>query len=181
LEEEFLHPLIPLERIDSEYYKSTIINKYLKKPQIQKFKTDSCQAMNIFNNPKRKFSSFQDGCMSMSLSKNAILFTKRKISSCKRIYESTLTFFDSNRNLHNFKLYNDNESGFDARFNQILKHMEMDNDVESDEDQLLYAKNYTIDNLRLVMNKFSTKELRNKMKFKRSRSAVPKKIRKSKI
>ena len=97
-------------------------------------------------------------------------FSRRKVSSCKKVYESHLRFYDEKKNQHHFKVYEDKSIGFDCRYNQILKEQEMDNDVFTDEDQLFLAKMHTYDNLRSVIENFSTRNLKNKMRFKRSRS-----------
>jgi hypothetical protein len=44
----------------------------------------------------------------------------RKVSSCKRIYESILDFFDENRKGYSFKLYKDEDIGIDEKYKDLL-------------------------------------------------------------
>lgn len=178
--EEFLHPLIPSLSQNTEIYKSKLINKHLKKPSTSNFKTDSCKAIEYFLKSRGKrnfidFDSLNDKSDCSNNIGNQINFNKkRKVSSCKKIYESVLTFHDSDNKPHFFKVYNDTETGFDQRYNQILKIMDMDNDVETDEEQLYLAKTFTLDCLRDTIKNFNSKLLINKMRFKRSKTVNPK-------
>jgi hypothetical protein len=177
--EEFLHPLIPSLSDNNEIYKSKLIHRHLKKSSTSNFKTDSCKTIEYFlkGRGKRNFLDFdslndKSGC-SNSIGEQINFTKKRKVSSCKKIYESVLTFHDSNNKPHFFKVYNDTETGFDQRYSQILKIMDMDNDVETDEEQLYLAKTFTLDCLRDTIKNFNSKLLINKMRFKRSKTVNP--------
>jgi hypothetical protein len=169
IQEEFLHPLIPNICMNDDRYKTKVIREYIRNPLLSNFNTDSVVA-----NRKRTFSqmSSQSNSSSHKLSNNLnnLPQKRRKVSSVKKIYESTLTFVDENKKPHYFKIYEDRTVGFDFRYDQILKEMEFDNDVATDDEQLYLAKKYTLDSLRQAMENFSFKSLRNKMRFKRSRS-----------
>ena len=177
--EEFLHPLISSPTGNKEIEKSKLMNKYLKKPSIQNYKTDSCKTFQyLFNGSgKRNFlelnSLKNEDKAHTKLIDKVNFVKKRKISSCKKVYESTLVFHDSNSKPHYFNVYNDSETGFDNRYNQILKIMEIDNDIDTDEEQLYLAKNFTLDNIKETMKNFNTRQLKNKIRFKRSRTARP--------
>jgi hypothetical protein len=177
--EEFMHPLIPSISKNTEIYKNKLIQKNFKKPIFQNYKTDSCKTMEFLlsGKGKRNFKEFEsfnsESDYSNNISSQVNFMKKRKVSSCKKVYESVLIFHDSSSNPHYFKVYQDNETGFDNRYNQILKTMEMDNDVETDEEQLHLARNYTLDNIRDTIKNFNSKQLRNKIKFKRSRTTNP--------
>jgi hypothetical protein len=56
----------------------------------------------------------------------------------KKIYSSEFQFESENEN-QNFRLFNDNDIGFSQRWQQQLKCAEMDDDVDTDEDQLQAA------------------------------------------
>lgn len=169
VQEEFLHPLIPNECINDDIYKTKVIRKYIRNPLLPKFSTDS-----VVVNRKRTFSqmNMQSSASNFKLSHNLrnLPLKRRKVSSVKKTYESTLTFFDENKKPYYFKIFEDKTVGFDFRYDQILKEMEFDNDVATDEEQLYLAKKYTLDSLRQAMENFSFKSLRNKMRFKKSRS-----------
>jgi hypothetical protein len=181
--EEFLHPLIPSLSDNNEIYKNNLIHRHFKKSSTANFKTDSCKTIEYFLHGKGKrnfleFDSLNDKKGFSNKLENQINFTKkRKVSSCKKVYESVLTFHDSDNNPHFFKVYNDNDTGFDDRYNQILKIMEMDNDVETDDEQLYLAKNFTFDNLADTIKNFNTKQLKNKLMFKRSKTVNPRRRR----
>lgn len=177
--EEFLHPLIPSISKNTEVYKNKLIHRHFKNSTTQNFKTDSCKTMEFLLSGKGKrnfieLESFNEQIDSLNnISDQVKFFKKRKVSSCKKVYESVLTFHDSNSRPHCFKVYNDNETGFDNRYNQILKTMEIDNDIETDEEQLYLAKSFTLDNIKDTIESFNSKLLRNKFRFKRSRTTNP--------
>ena len=177
--EEFLHPLISSPFENNEIEKNKLIHKYLKKPTTQNYKTDSCKTFQFLLNGtgKRNYlelNSMNDqGQPSNKIADQVNFSKKRKVSSCKKVYESVLIFHDSTSKPHYFKVYNDGETGFDSRYNQILKTMEIDNDVDTDEEQLSLAKNFTHDNIRDTIGSFNIKQLKNKIRFKRSRTARP--------
>jgi hypothetical protein len=156
LKEEFLHPLVPITKINNSPYKISLAHKIFKKPSLQNYKTDSNLSY------KRKFSELLTEEYPLKL---------RKVSSVKRIYESILNLFDDYQKNHFFKIYDDIQVGFDDRYDQILKHMEFDNDQFTDDDQIKMAKEHSWDTIESTIEKFSFKLLRNKMHFKRSKSA----------
>jgi hypothetical protein len=172
LKETFLHPLIPYSMRNKDEFKILICHDYLRKPQKNLFKTQpkiNIEFAEVSRPQKRKFSELAELPSSKNNNINKF-FSRRKVSSCKKIYESFVTFTDENKQPHAFKVYEDVSIGFDCRFNQVLKEQEMDNDVYTDEEQLKLAKSHTFDHLRNEIENFSTKNLKNKMHFKRSRS-----------
>jgi hypothetical protein len=177
LKECFLHPLIPYSKRNSDEYKIMVCNNYLRQPEKNFFKTQpklnitTASRHEVFDPEKhrpqkRKFSELSF----CKVNANDNTFLRRKVSSCKKIYESFLYFTDENKQSHVFKVYEDVSIGFDCRFNQVLKEQEMDNDIYTDEEQLRLAKLHTLDHLRNEIENFNTKNLKNKMRFKRSRS-----------
>lgn len=177
--EELLHPLISSPTGNKEVEKKILIKKHLKKPSIQNYKTDSCKTYQyLFNGSgKRNFlelnSLYDEEKAPTKLIDQVKFANKRKISSCKKVYESILVFHDSKNYSHSFNVYNDSETGFNNKYNQILKIMEIDNDIDTDEEQLYLAKNFALDNLNDTIKNFNTRQLNNKMRFKRSRTTRP--------
>jgi hypothetical protein len=141
------HPYLPMKYKNDERYKKKLIN-FLRGPQGEAIKTET-QKFNL----KRKFSQAFDG----NLSKFCENFggQLRKVNSEKKIFESHIAFYD-NRALQKlektqmkpispqyFKYYYDKQIGFSAKWQHQLKNSDMDDDVETDEDQLRAADRHT--------------------------------------
>ncbi len=141
------HAYLPLRLKDDEKYKKKLLN-YIRGPKADLLKTDTQKA-----NLKRKFSEAFDGNLSRFHRTHGGKI--RKICSEKKLFESHKSFFD-NRAFGNleqtktkpdspqyFKYYYDKDIGFPAKWQHQLKSAEMDDDVETDEDQLRAADRHT--------------------------------------
>jgi hypothetical protein len=159
-------------------FKLKLIEQELKKENKPKYKTDSCNMMKNLR-MKRSYSEFQETSYSYGLLSGRNLYQNndklnmpnllkfRKISSVKKVYESTLTFYDDNQNKFFFKVYADDDIGFDSKYDDALIVMDIDNDTNTDEEQLEIGIDRTIENLRDTINNFKKRKLHNKMRIKK--------------
>ena len=130
------HRFLPLKYKNDEKYKARLF-KFLRKPQNPHNRTETCKFQKF-----RKHSEHFDGNMSKYY--DSLGMKMRKVSSEKKVYEAHHLFEDNrayvdDRSKHPpqyFKFYSDKDIGFTAKWQVQLKATEMDDDVETDEDQL---------------------------------------------
>jgi len=138
------HNLLPLKYKNDEKYKSRLF-KFLRKPQIPHNKTETCKFVKF-----RKYSERFDGNISKYY--DSLGMKMRKVSSEKKVYEAYHLFEDNRAYFDDkgrhppqyFKFYSDKDVGFTAKWQIQLKSAEMDDDVETDEDQLYAADRHII-------------------------------------
>lgn len=133
-----LHKYLPPFLKNNEKYKMNLI-KYLRKGILQNLKTDTCKYANY---EKSKLSTKSKSEFSLLEQK------KRKVHSTRKIYSNEHFFF--NYKLINgetvdtipvyFKFYKDNDIGFFTEWQQPLKEAEMDDDVDTDNEQLIHSQ-----------------------------------------
>lgn len=133
------HKYLPLKYKNDEKYKSRLF-KFLRKPQIPHNKTETCKFVKF-----KKHSDNFDGNISKYY--NSLGMKMRKVSSEKKVYEAQHLFEDNRANVDEkskhppqyFKFYSDKDIGFSTKWQVQLKSTEMDDDVETDDDQLKAA------------------------------------------
>ena len=137
------HKLLPYKYKDDSKYKMRLIN-YLKKDVLNKFKTDSCSYVKMIKNNKMSY-------------KNKLFLKKNRSHKLSDIIKNHSNYLDIiNRNINKskffevednnikipFKIYDDCDIGIEAKWQIQLKITEMDDDVDSDEDQLKAAQRH---------------------------------------
>jgi hypothetical protein len=139
------HDLLPLRYKDDEKYKKRLFD-YLRKPEFGGLKTDTLK----LSTNQRKFSQAFDGNLTKYYETTGM--KRRKVTSEKKLFEAEHAFTD-NRAVPSesgqlppqyFKIYNDKDIGFPTRWQKQLRQSEMDDDVETDEDQLRAADRHII-------------------------------------
>ena len=136
------HRFLPLKYKNDEKYKTRLF-KYLRKPQNPHNKTETCKFVK-FNKHSQHF----DGNMSKYY--DSFGMKMRKVSSEKKVYEAHHSFEDNRAYVDHkgqhppqyFKFYSDKDIGFTAKWQKQLKATQMDDDVETDEDQLNAAERH---------------------------------------
>lgn len=71
----------------------------------------------------------------------------------KKIFRETLSFKDNKRKTHTFDLFQDNDI-LNINFKAILINQELDNDVETDEEQLKDAERFMINSIKDGIKEF---------------------------
>jgi hypothetical protein len=141
------HELLPTYLKNNEKYKTRLM-KYLRKPEFSNCKTETRK-----NFQYRKHSNAFDGNITKYYSNFGM--KRRKINSEKKMYETEHAFEDNRANLQKlsskeklsapyFKFYLDKEIGFDSKWQIQLKESEMDDDVETDSEQLQAATRHIL-------------------------------------
>lgn len=131
------HKYLPPFLKNNEKYKMNLI-KYLRNGIFPNSKTETC-----------KYSYYNKVRTSLKSKGKFILLEqkKRKINSTKKIYSNERFFFKyklNNGEMVNttpvyFKFYKDDDIGFFSEWQHPLKEAEMDDDVDTDEEQLIYS------------------------------------------
>jgi hypothetical protein len=137
---------LPKKLKNDDVYKQKLIS-YLRKPTHSDNKTDTCKFVRY-----RKFSDLYGTYKIFKLDGNVTKFCnifnmkRRKISSEKKIYEAELPFEPNTLSEkisgcpnQYFKFYWDRDIGFSKTWQRPIKSSEMDDDVETDTDQLSTA------------------------------------------
>lgn len=168
IDEQLLHPVVSISKCHVDNYRLGMILTYLKKPGMPKFKTDSCQQMTQLR--KRTFNDFSNNSHTFQKPGNKfnLIYEEnslkiRKVSSCKKVYESVLNLYDKYNKSLPFKIYTDSDIGFDHRYDGCLRHMDFDNDVDTDDEQMYNAIDHTVSNMESTVKNLNTKLLSRKL------------------
>lgn len=149
------HEFLPLKYKNDENYKIKLF-KFLRKPQNSNCKTDSCKFAQYFN-----FNRYCNGNLTTFDNKYNLVKSK-KIISCKKIYKSQHPFYDTSNKENYFNFYVDNDIGFNSKWQRPIHKAEMDDDVNTDDDQLRYAGKHCLQELKeglrsFARNKYNTR------------------------
>lgn len=136
------HKLLPYKYKDDSKYKLRLIN-YLKKDLTNKFKTDSCSYAKMIKSHKISYKNklFLKKNRSHKLSdiiKNTSNYLTMGLKNDRNNFKSFEVEDERNCKIP-FNLYDDTEIGIEAKWQIQLKMTEMDDDIDSDEDQLKAA------------------------------------------
>ena len=131
------HEFLPEKYKNNEKYKINLF-KYLRNPSISNNKTLSCK----YALYKKQCEKFDGNITKNNLNEYFILKKKIKIFSCMKDYLSEHSFCDNNGNYNYFYFYSDNDIGFSSKWQKPLHIASMDDDVESDDQQITYAKKH---------------------------------------
>lgn len=139
------HDYLPLRYKDDEKYKKRLFD-YLRKPEFTSLKTETYK----FSTNHRKFSHAFDGNLTKFYEKTGM--KRRMVSSERKLFEAEHAFTDNRAESSEsgrlppqyFKIYNDKDIGFSSCWQKQLRQSEMDDDVETDEDQLKAADRHII-------------------------------------
>ena len=131
------HEFLPEKYKNNEKYKINLF-KYLRNPSISNNKSLSCK----YALYKKKCEKFDGNITKNNLNEYFILKKKIKIFSCMKDYLSEHSFCDNNGNYNYFYFYSDNDIGFSSKWQKPLHIASMDDDVESDDQQIKYAKKH---------------------------------------
>ena len=131
------HEFLPEKYKNNEKYKINLF-KYLRNPSISNNKTLSCK----YALYKKQCEKFDGNITKNNLNEYFILKKKIKIFSCMKDYLSEHSFCDNNGNYNYFYFYSDNDIGFSSKWQKPLHIASMDDDVESDDQQIKYAKKH---------------------------------------
>lgn len=158
------HSLLPKKYKNDEVYKAKLVN-YLRKPSLAGNKTETNKYL-----LERKKNGF-DGNLTKYFSTFGM--KRRKVTSEKKVYETEKAFFDNRAEFpfqvpekmppQYFKCYSDRQIGFTSRWQRQLKDAEMDDDVETDSEQLYAAGRHIMKELGegIVLFNKNRKNVRN--------------------
>lgn len=93
---------------------------------------------------------------------------RRKVHSVQRCYENEHGLYDQNGEINFFKIFSDTQVGFTKNWQSQIKQTDMDDDVETDEDQLYAAMRHVKNELRdgnFYWNKKGSKTIRNMYRY----------------
>ena len=128
------HEFLPEKYKNNEKYKINLF-KYLRNPSISNNKTLSCK----YALYKKQCEKFDGNITKNNLNEYFILKKKIKTFSCMKNYLSKHSFYDNKGNYNFFYFYSDNDIGFSSKWQKPLHIASMDDDVESDDQQIEYA------------------------------------------
>jgi len=128
------HELLPVSLKDDEKYKRKLF-RFIRKPEFKNSKTDTYKL-------SRKYSE------AFNYENSPYTGKRKKVNSVKKNFEAEHVFEDNNvkkntkDNSRIFKFYSDKNIGFIKKWQVQLKMAEMDDDVETDLDQLKAAERH---------------------------------------
>ena len=134
---KILHEYLPEKYKNNEKYKLNLF-KYLRKPSISNNKSLSCKNALY----KEYLEKFDGNITKNNINEYYIIKKKNKIFSCSKYYKSEHSFYDKKGNENFFYFYCDNDIGFFHKWQKPLHITSMDDDVESDDQQIKYAKKH---------------------------------------
>ena len=138
---------LPEKFINNEKYKINLF-KFLRSNKISDNKTENCKFFNYFNNN-------YDNDNNKHLSKKFFSLKNKKIYSNQKIYNTKHGFFDSKNKIKKyFNFYRDNEVGFNFKWQKPLAIKSMDDDVNTDDEQLSLAKDFINKQIKEGIKKF---------------------------
>ena len=138
---------LPEKFINNEKYKINLF-KFLRSNKISDNKTENCKFFNYFNNN-------YDNDNNKRLSKKFFSLKNKKIYSNQKIYNTKHGFFDSKNKIKKyFNFYRDNEVGFNFKWQKPLAIKSMDDDVNTDDEQLSLAKDFINKQIKEGIKKF---------------------------
>lgn len=136
------HPFLPKEYKNDENYKVNLFN-YIRDVRIPPAKTQSC-----------KQATYLSSCLSFdsNLCKYEKLYEnfpkkKRVPKSTRKFYQGEVPLYDENGNKYYFKIFRDEDIGFTNRWQKKIIIADHDDDVNSDSDQITYAKSVCLKDL----------------------------------
>jgi hypothetical protein len=125
------HKLLPLKEKNNSKYKKKLI-LFLKRQQYGISKTASCRQP-LFYKVSR---NTQGNMMNMVKQKVGLESNMKSYSTAKVNSNRNLELTDKGNTLHSFCVYKEKEIGFSIEWQRNLKFTEMDDDIETDVDQL---------------------------------------------
>ena len=150
-EEEHLNiptnKFLPEEFINDEKYKINLF-KFLRSNKISDNKTENCKFFNYFNNNDNNDNN-------KHLSKKFFSLKNKKFYSNQKIFNIKQCFIDSKTKTKKyFNFYRDNEVGFNFKWQKPLAIKSMDDDVNTDDEQLSLAKDFINKQIKEGIKKF---------------------------
>lgn len=146
-----LHEFLPTKYKDDEDYKIKLF-KYLRKSENSNNKTDSCSLARYL-----KFTETYDGNLTKFENFSNVPFYKKKKKSlsCMKIYKTEQFFYDGKGKKNFFNFFVDKDIGFTSKWQQQIHLTEMDDDVNTDDEQLKYAERHCMLELAEGVHDFS--------------------------
>ena len=151
--------IIPFNKINNENFKIKALNQ-IRKPSFKDNKSVNCKLYEY----GRK--SYNFGKIIVKLDGNLTKFSeiydfkRKKAFSGRKYFQGEHTFVDDEGKKHSFNIYTEIDIGFSKEWQRKIKIMKMDDDVNTDEEQLMLADECILDDLKESFEEFE--KIRNK-------------------
>lgn len=163
---EITHHLLPLMHKDNSKYKRRLI-KYIKRSESNKSNTDSCARLHFLKESFKAKGNFRN-LLKKNISQNLYSQPKEKRENRRSTVKDYVLFSCDEKEKDVFFLFNEKEIGISNQWQRNLKFSEMDDDIESDEDQIEAANRHVRKEVKeAVLLVYENKErlIRNSFRF----------------